>query len=350
MPTSPVPPAPGGPPPPPPGGYDGPATEYVPLTPGPGRRAWRPFAIGAAFALIVLAGVGAYFALRSDDTSAQPDPSGPSVLAATTTTSILPPVSTTLPPTTAVPTIAATTVPPTEAPTTEPPTTAPLVPATTGNGPPPTVAPITVAATTPAPTQPAATAAPVPTAAPTTKPKPKPTTAPTTARPTPTTVATSGNVAPSVSATVSAIRSSATRPNSVDSCGKPTKYGPINVLDGTNDSAWMTVGDGGGQYLEFTLRDGVEISTVGLVPGYAKVDACSGNDRFTDMRRIAQVTWSFDGGEELVQDLDVDSPTMQTIDLPAPVAATKVRMTIRATTDPGTAGFDFAPVSEVTLS
>jgi hypothetical protein len=112
----------------------------------------------------------------------------------------------------------------------------------------------------------------------------------------------------------------------------------------------MTVGDGGGQYLEFTLRDGAEVSTVGLVPGYAKVDACSGNDRFTDMRRIAQVTWSFDGGEELVQDLDVDSPTMQTIDLPEPVAASKVRMTIQLTTDPGTAGFDYAPVSEVTLS
>ena len=41
---------------------------------------------------------------------------------------------------------------------------------------------------------------------------------------------------------------------------------------------------------------------------------------------------------------------MQTIDLPEPVAATKVRMTIRVTTPPGTAGFDYAPVSEVTVS
>ena len=67
------------------------------------------------------------------------------------------------------------------------------------------------------------------------------------------------------------------------------------------------------------------ISTVGLVPGYAKQDPCSGSDRFFDMRRIAEVGWSFDGGDEIIQELDVESATMQTIDLPAPVAATTVR-------------------------
>jgi hypothetical protein len=149
---------------------------------------------------------------------------------------------------------------------------------------------------------------------------------------------------------VSAVQSSATRGDSIDSCGKPTDYSPINVLDGQLDSAWMTVGDGGGQHLDFTLRKGVEVTTVGLVPGYAKQDPCSGSDRFLDMRRIAEVSWTFDGGQEVVQDFDVDSPTMQTIELPAPIKATTVRMTIRVTTPPGTAGFDYAPVSEVTLS
>ena len=73
-------------------------------------------------------------------------------------------------------------------------------------------------------------------------------------------------------------------------------------------------------------------------------------DRFLDMRRIVQVGWTFDGGDEVVQDLDVESPTMQTIDLPRRSAASKVRMTIRVTTPPGTAGFDYAPVSEVTVA
>ena len=108
--TTVMPTAPGPAPLPPPGSppFEGPPTEFVPLSPGPGGPRWRPFAIGAVFALIVVAGIVAYFALRGDETSAEPDPSGPSVLAATTTTSSLPPVSTTLPATTAPPTVAPT--------------------------------------------------------------------------------------------------------------------------------------------------------------------------------------------------------------------------------------------------
>jgi MFS family permease len=89
---------------------------------------------------------------------------------------------------------------------------------------------------------------------------------------------------------------------------------------------------------------------VGLVPGYAKVDGCSGSHRFLDMRRIFEVGWTFDGGDEIIQQLDVESPTMQTIELPKLVAVSKVRMTIRVTTPPGTTGFDYAPVSEVTVA
>lgn len=320
----------------PPGSPGGPPPQFVPLAPGPRRGGWRPFAIGAAFALIVVAGVAAYLALRSDDPGAAPNPSGAPVLVATTTTA---PATTTIAPTT----VPATTVAPTEAPTTVPPTEAPTTtpPATAGDGPTPTVTPITVAPTNPSPTA-------APETTPATQGTTRPTAPPATAAPT--TVATSGNVPPGMSATVSAVRSSATRPNSVDSCGKPTSYGPLNVLDGTFESAWMTVGSGGGQYVEMTLRKGAEISTVGLVPGYAKQDPCTGQDRFLDMRRIAEVGWTFDGGDEIVQQLDVDSPTMQTIDLPAPISPSKVRMTIRVTTPPGTPGFDYAPVSEVHVS
>src|SRR4051794_17996202 len=52
MPTAP------GAPLPPPGmpGYDVPPTQLVPLSPNPRGRRWRPFAIGAVFALIAVAG------------------------------------------------------------------------------------------------------------------------------------------------------------------------------------------------------------------------------------------------------------------------------------------------------
>ena len=41
---------------------------------------------------------------------------------------------------------------------------------------------------------------------------------------------------------------------------------------------------------------------------------------------------------------------MQTMALPAPVRAGTVRVTILATTEAGTAGLDYSPISEVSLA
>src|SRR4051794_41778354 len=62
----------------------GPPTQYVPLTPGPDRRRWRAFALGAAFAPIAVAGIVALFALRGDDTPARPHPTSPTGVEAAT--------------------------------------------------------------------------------------------------------------------------------------------------------------------------------------------------------------------------------------------------------------------------
>ncbi len=330
-------------------------TSLIAVTSGPeGGPGARPFLIAAAFALIVAAGIVAFFVLRGNGSTARPIPSGPTDATASTvapTTVVLPSVETT-----AVPTVP-TTGPPTTAVATAPPsaTVASTAPATTAApggtvpintatipGAPPSSVPAVV------PPVVATTARPRPVTT-TTRPRATTTTttttvATTTPAPTPAPTATPGPVA------VSAVRASAARPDGIDSCGQPTSYAANNVLDGQLATAWMTQGDGAGQFLEFDIAPGAQLTHVGLVPGYAKQDPCSGSDRFHDMRRIVQVRWSFDGGASVTQSLDPDSATMQTLQLAAPVNATTVRLTILGTTDPGTAGFDYSPISEVTLT
>ena len=96
----------------------GPPTDFVPITPTPDRRRWRAFAIGAAFALIAVAGVVAFVVFRGDDTSAGRRPDRPTVVESTTTTA----TATTQPPTTPPPTSAAPSTGTTVPPPTEPPT------------------------------------------------------------------------------------------------------------------------------------------------------------------------------------------------------------------------------------
>lgn len=318
-----------------------PPTQLIPVVTGPGGRGARPFLIGGAFALIVIAGIVAFFVLRGDDSNAQPAPTGPTspLESTTTTTNPLPSVETTLPVTVAPTTLPVeTTAPPppaTPAPTAPPNTTptsgtVPINTATIPGTTPTSGAPVATTAAPPAATRPPATAA--------------RTTTPTTRAPTPV-----GQTPVVGSATVSAIRASAARASGIDSCGQPTSYRPANVLDGQFDTAWMTVDNGGGQYLEFTIAPGAQLTQIGLVPGYAKQDPCSGSDRFRDMRRIVEVRWTFDGGNPITQTLDPESPTMQTIAIAATTPSV-VRLTITATTDVGTAGFDYAPISEVTLA
>jgi hypothetical protein len=339
-------------------GDDADPTSLIAVTSGPGGPGARPFLIGAAFALIVVAGIVAFFLLRGNGSTARPIPSGPTnptVSTVAPTTAVLPSVETTSvptnPTTTAAPTtLVETTPPPTEAPTT-PPTTGPsggTVPINTATI--PGAVPTTASAAVPSVVATTARPRPVTT---TTRPRATTTTAaaPTTPAATapPPTAPPPTAPPPAGAPSISAARASSTRAGGIDSCGQPTTYSASNVLDGQLATAWMTQGDGVGQFLEFDIAGG-QVTQVGLVPGYAKQDPCSGSDRFHDMRRIVQVRWTFDGGGSVTQNLDPDSATMQTMQLAAPVSAGTVRLTILGTTDPGTAGFDFSPISEVSLT
>jgi hypothetical protein len=127
-------------------------------------------------------------------------------------------------------------------------------------------------------------------------------------------------------------------------CGQTTSYDATNVLDGNNATAWRTQGDGTGQSLQFTLAGPIHLTEVGLIPGYDKIDDCSGADRFAQMRKITSVTWTFADGSSVNQEFTGDRG-MQTI--PVNVVTTTVTVLITGTTGPS--GLDYTPISEVSL-
>jgi hypothetical protein len=86
------------------------------------------------------------------------------------------------------------------------------------------------------------------------------------------------------------------------------------------------------------------ITRVGIIPGYAKIDVTSGQDWYFTLRRVRQVVWTFQNGEQFTQSLSPDSRAMQYIDVP-PIVSRSARVEIREVTAHG--GLDFVAISEM---
>lgn len=89
--------------------------------------------------------------------------------------------------------------------------------------------------------------------------------------------------------------------SSVDVAGNPVTYEPALAHDGDLSTAWRCPGAGRGERLVLTLPEGTVVAEVGLVPGYAKTDAVSGEDRYAQNNRITRVRWHFEDGSTYVQ-------------------------------------------------
>ena len=133
-------------------------------------------------------------------------------------------------------------------------------------------------------------------------------------------------------------------PDSSDGCGGPTTYGAANAVDGERSTGWSIEGDGTGETLTLDLGGERRVSSVGLLPGYAKVDECTGVDRFPENRRPTAVTWTFDDGTEVSQPLE-DAAEVQTIEVDATTSTVEMRID-GVTADPRR---DFTVVSEVAV-
>ena len=137
----------------------------------------------------------------------------------------------------------------------------------------------------------------------------------------------------------------ATAPPNEDVDGNPVTYDAVHMLDGDPSTAWRMPGDGTGAVLRFTLPAPTRLTSVGLVNGYAKVDGDI--DWYPRNRRVTAVTWAFDDGSTLRQDL-IEGPSMQTV--AADVVTTTVTLTLEEVSAPGgSGGRDFTPVSDVRL-
>jgi hypothetical protein len=133
--------------------------------------------------------------------------------------------------------------------------------------------------------------------------------------------------------------------SATNGCGQSTSYDAANLQDGDPSTAWRVKGDGTGQTIRLTLPGPTHLTSVGLLPGYAKVDSCTSADRFKQMRKVSSVTWTFDGGAEVAQTFQ---PTTEIQNQAVDVVTTTVTIEITATA-PGDGSLDYTPISEIAL-
>ena len=136
-------------------------------------------------------------------------------------------------------------------------------------------------------------------------------------------------------------------PPGVDAAGNTVTYGPDNMLDNDPSTAWRTAGDGTGNDIQISLSGTKVITSIGIINGYAKTDPSNGIDRYTQERRITQVTWNFPNGQTYQQTLDPNVETMQTLNLPDQPSADSVTLHIDSTTEPGDPNYDYTSISDV---
>jgi hypothetical protein len=132
----------------------------------------------------------------------------------------------------------------------------------------------------------------------------------------------------------------------VDAANAPVSYDAMNVLDGVGSTAWRCPGSAVGQQLVFDFGRPVTLASVGLVPGYDKVDPVDGKDRFAENRTVTSVTWRFDDGAGHRQEIAIPTRTMVQERLSRPVTTTRVVLEITGTGNDG-AIRDFTTISDV---
>ncbi|TKJ16523.1 discoidin domain-containing protein [Blastococcus sp. CCUG 61487] len=145
------------------------------------------------------------------------------------------------------------------------------------------------------------------------------------------------------------VTASCQAPPGVDAANVPVTYEPANTLDGIGGTAWRCAGSAVGEQLVFDFGRPVTIASVGLVPGYDKVDPVDGTDRFGENRTVTAVTWRFDGGASHRQEIAAPGRAMARSRLDAPVTTSRLVLEIARTGNDG-AVRDFTTISDVAFT
>jgi serine/threonine protein kinase len=132
----------------------------------------------------------------------------------------------------------------------------------------------------------------------------------------------------------------------VDASGNDITYDPQNAVDGQADTTWRVDGDGAGQWLQLDFESEVSISSIGLIPGYDKIDPTDGTDRFVQNRVVKVVRFEFSDGSSVRASFE-QSRDMQFVAFEQAIHTRSIRIVVEQTYPPPPDGRDFTPISEV---
>jgi serine/threonine protein kinase len=138
------------------------------------------------------------------------------------------------------------------------------------------------------------------------------------------------------------VTASSTAPSSTDAAGNPVTYVPANVIDGDVQTAWRTPGDGHDQWVTLIFDNPIEVSRIGLIPGYAKNDPQTGANRFVQDRIIKAVAYQIPG-------LPSTTQTFEPLPVPqfVPLSGTTSRITVKILATTAAQGLDYTAISEI---
>jgi serine/threonine-protein kinase len=134
-----------------------------------------------------------------------------------------------------------------------------------------------------------------------------------------------------------------------DAEGNQVTYDPQNAVDGRPDTTWRVAGDGTEQWLELDFASEVSVQSIGIIPGYDKIDPSDNADRFAQNRVVKVARFEFSDGSK-VRGTFSQQRDMQFISLPKAVRTRSIRIVIEETyppPPPEQGGRDFTPISEV---
>jgi hypothetical protein len=144
----------------------------------------------------------------------------------------------------------------------------------------------------------------------------------------------------------------ATAAPGIDFDGNAVRYDARNMLDGVPATTWRMPGDGSGETITVELAEETELSSVGLINGYAKTGTDGSGtplDWYAGNRRILSVEWHFDDGSVVPQDL-TETRRLQSVEID-PVTTSTVQLRLVTVTPPGVGPSrrNYTALSEISL-
>ncbi len=146
-----------------------------------------------------------------------------------------------------------------------------------------------------------------------------------------------------------AVRASSIAEPGIDSQGATITYDPENAIDGQPGTAWRVAGDGVEQWIELDFGAEVSVQSIGIIPGYDKIDPFDNTDRFFQNHIVRAARFEFSDGEP-VRVSFAKLRDMQFVSLSVPVRTRVIRIVVESTypaPPPEQGGRDFTPISEV---